>query len=206
MMLTDLQLLDRAWAMYTNAPTIEDPYHNIHATVWEEDGFLYVGFEGSKTPRDWFDDIHQALWPRLDPVIGYCHPTLDAGVRYVFDQIDRRARAFIPLVVFGHSKGGGEAEDFAARNVARGRTIARLVTWGGCHIMSRKGGALLADAKVPMALYRNGDDPVPDVPYIPFVYRHPAPHTHIGTPRFLPFSCHYLQAYRLSMLPVREAA
>jgi hypothetical protein len=203
-MLTDLQLLDRAVAMYSNAPTIEDPGKNVHATVWEDDGFVYVGFKGSKSPRDWYDDIHKALWPRLDPVIGFCHPTLDAGVRYV---AARGLHSLKHIVVFGHSKGGGEAEDYAARwNSAFPGIVSRLVTWGGCHIMSRKGCALLRD--VPMALYRNGNDPVPEVPWLPLVYRHPAPHIHVGAPRLVPFDCHHLPAYRASMLAagVKEAA
>jgi hypothetical protein len=131
-------------------------------------------FRGSVTFLDWLRDFQGLMI--LDPQLGGVEEGFMAGMRDVFahvvDEIKSPNRKALYLT--GHSLG-------AARALLLGGLIAQypdvlhsVVTFGS----PRPGGQKLKDILRPVeiASYRNGTDPVPDVPlYIPEFepYLHP---------------------------------
>jgi hypothetical protein len=59
-------------------------------------------------------------------------------------------------------------------------------------------------SRINLGLYRNGDDPVPDVPWLPGVYMHPRRLVQIGEPAFDPLEDHHIAAYRRALRNLRE--
>ena len=57
---------------------------------------------------------------------------------------------------------------------------------------------------MPLRLYRTGDDPVPDVPWLPALYLHPRALIPIGEPAFDPLVDHHITAYGRALAAIEE--
>ena len=83
----------------------------------------------------------------------------------------------------------GSRDEVARMDECRGRISHRRA--------ARKVRRLLRP--IAMRCYRNGNDPVPDVPWLPGVYVHPRRQIEIGTPADDPLADHHIGAYERAL-------
>lgn len=182
-MITDLDLA-RA-AIDTYRPDIQPTWNtaDVHAYLSHIDGCAVIAFEGSRSGNDWVRDflaipVHEAF---EHVELGLTHLAFAQDVEEIFDQIIA-GLPDDPVAVCGHSKGGGEGQDFAALFHARfpQRNLVRLTTIGAPRVGLLNG--LLRD--IPGNDYHNCpigymDDPVPD---FPTYFDHPRAITNVNAP------------------------
>ncbi|MHB8388125.1 MAG: lipase family protein [Acidiferrobacteraceae bacterium] len=141
-------------------------------------------------PLTWAADA--TAFPVYDGVLGCC----DAGfllIARLFWRVIHNAIG--PHTAFvGHSLGGAVAVLLGALAAAENRGPHEIVTFGAPRAGSWKLRRLLAD--VPMRMFRNGDDPVPLVPWIPLVYLHPRKNIEIGAAAVDPIEDHRIASYQ----------
>ena len=191
--MTDLDLVQACSDAYTLHD--EDWTHSwstddIHVRHRVIDGADIVAFRGTKDTVDWLADLK--AWPTDDPVLGMCHAGFLDGADRVFSEV-------LPVLgqtiyVTGHSLGAARAVIFAALCRKAGRPPAAVVGFG----CPRPGGSTLAGILegTPIRLYRNGLDPVTEVP-LGLLYRHPAPLIQIGNANSAhdPIQDHFIASY-----------
>ena len=187
-----------AAAAYASPPTFRAG--DIHAVLTEQAGVTVLAVRGTQPDNlgDWLRDLD--VVPRWHPVLGFCHRGFLDGAE-ALRPLTRAALQDAPvLVLTGHSMGGAIALLLAALMSARGERLpAATVTFGA----PRAGTQALARCLIgcEKALYRNGDDPVPDVPLamppeLPLPeYQQPAPLRQVGTPSGDPLSDHAIARY-----------
>lgn len=148
---------------------------DVHAFLFQRDGYAIIAFQGSASLKDWFQDFDAAaVHRRIDHIeLGWVHDGFAEDVEEIFEQLVAGLPGD-PIAITGHSKGAAEALIFAALLHARlpYRNIARVSTFG-----TPRPGALngLLDG-LAGADYRNRHDPVCAVPpYLP----HPRAMTNI---------------------------
>lgn len=138
------------------------PQDGGYAALRHEGGFDVVVWRGSATSYDWalnFDCL-----PLKDGALGMLHAGFAKGVWPLQEEIaDAVARR--PVIVTGHSRGAAQACIFAGHLVAAGKAPVRLMVMG----CPRPGYQQLADVLqaggVDIHSYKNGDDPVTNVPF-----------------------------------------
>lgn len=164
-MITDRQLAILAKQAYTQEPTWRAG--DVHAV---RTGNI-IAFRGTMPDNlaDWVRDIE--AWPSNDPHLGRVHTGFRDGAYATLLPILRdKGRDDAKITFVGHSLGGALAILTAAYFRAMGLWPDALVTFGA----PRAGGGGLRDLlrDVPVRQYRNGNDPVPTVPWLPGVYTH----------------------------------
>jgi hypothetical protein len=194
-MLTDADLARLSQRAYTDVPTWSRG--DVQACRTDcEDGITVVAFPGTHDIADVLRDLR--AWPVRDPRLGYCHAGIRDGALALAHQIalDTAGRR---LVLTGHSLGGGYALVVGALFAADHMAPAAIVTFGA----PRPGFATLARLlrPVPRRLYRNGNDPVPCVPWLMGLYRTPGATSFIGRPRPDPIQCHFIERYIEAPVP-----
>lgn len=153
-----------------------------------------VAFRGTVDIADWLRDFDAV--PLYDPRVGSCHAGFLTGARAVLPAIiNHRALEQRPRVLVGHSLGGALALVLGGLLIAAGQPPLHVETYGA----PRAGFDTLANVYdgVSVAQYRNGNDPVPEVPVFP--YRHVRPRLAIGAPHLDPIRCHFIAAYQGSI-------
>ncbi len=197
-MIDDRELAALAAAAYVDAPSCAAG--DVHACLTEREDALVVAFRGTVPTNwaDWWRDFQ--AWPhaaRDHPDLGPCHDGFLSGVEAIWPLlrpllVDRR------VVVTGHSLGGALALVAGALLASAGARPVQLATFGA----PKAGGAKLASLlhAVPGEQYRNGNDPVPDVPAMWFVYQHTRKLNEIGAPCVDPVACHALLRYRAALV------
>ena len=200
-MALESQLANAAFEAYIEAPTWK--WGDLHARLSLVEGCRVISFRGTTTdPRDWVVDLR--VDRTLDPQIGMCHSGFLDAARTLLEVIPLGQIA--GAVLAGHSLGGALAVLIGAKAVMQGCRPSAIVTFGA----PRAGSSQLKHtlAPLPMRMYRNGNDPVPDVPRAiwPFwgFYAHPRRLLEIGTPRLDPFVAHGIIQYRESLRAVEE--
>lgn len=124
-----------------------------------KDGVLV--FRGSVTPGDWLRDFMVAPATPFDhPQLGIVHAGFYEGMDGFFSKTSKLLGDNFQLV--GHSLGSARAWIYAGLLTAASNNPSRITVFGS----PRPGGLGLANllAPIPKASYRNGDDPVTDVP------------------------------------------
>lgn len=176
-------------AMYRNNPADWDRFFTFDDVFVATKGDIVV-FRGSQSAEDWlrdFDDV-----PVDHPIFGHVHAGFVAGMDDVY-------RELVPLatsarVITGHSLGAARAWLFAGFLAAAGRPAQQITVFGS----PRPGFARLRDIIVAggssNASYRNGDDPVTEVPWLLGAYVRPVELTAIGISR-TPFEDHHIEYY-----------
>jgi len=190
-MLTHRDLAAIAHLTYSSDPTWAK--EDVHACLTEKDGYSVVAFRGTTlNPEDWLRDLDG--WPAYQKGIGFCHAGFLNGVLLVKDQILKDLEGKT-VILTGHSLGGALALILGAFLAQARRMPHQLVTFGA----PRAGSHKLARAlkKVPeLVQYRNGNDPVPEVPWLPGFYVHAKQLTHIGRDAIDPLENHHIELYR----------
>lgn len=190
-MISDLDLCRASALAYSKAPTLA--VGDVHAVLTPMDGHTVVAFRGTVPTswQDWFRDADAFPTPVADhPRLGLCHRGFVTGAESILPLL--RPSLSAPYILTGHSLGGALAIATAALLTDIGFPPARLVTFGAPRVGI--GSALATILKdVTMTLYRDGDDPVPEVPIYPF--RHPCALTAIGVPLIDPIEAHSIARY-----------
>lgn len=154
--------------LYDDSSLCDPFWHRIwpqdggYAALRHEGAFDVVVWRGSATHYDWVMNF-DAL-PVHDGSLGMLHAGFVKGVWPLQDEITA-AVARRPVIVTGHSRGAAQAAIFAGHLVAAGKAPVQLMVMG----CPRPGYQQLADVlkagAVEIHSYKNGDDPVTDVPF-----------------------------------------
>ncbi len=202
-MVDDRELAAIAGDTYVAAPTWRAG--DVHALFTLRRGLRIIAVRGTTAdPSDWLRDL--SAMPAHDRDLGFCHQGFLTGARALFAEIIGHGAApgisVRGAVLTGHSMGGAIALLLAGVLTAREMPPRAVVTFGAPRCGSWKLRRLLR--RVPLRLYRNGDDPVPDVPWLPGLYLHPRALMPIGEPAFDPLADHPIAAYRRALAAIEE--
>lgn len=173
---------------------------DLHVTITKMVGHVdpspstVVAFRGTANVAGWLRDF--SALPKSHPIIGYCHEGFLAGAAAIVQKLD--IPPDLPTYFTGHSLGGALALVTAALRVTNGDRVDKVVTFGS----PRAGYSALAwaldAAKVEVAQYRRGNDPVPLVPLdlIALPFRHVRePLIQVGVPQEPAILCHSIAGY-----------
>ncbi len=118
-----------------------------------------VAFRGSTTPLDWFRNFD--LLPTFERGVGWIGENFEDGLAAARGNLLTVIGPHV--IVVGHSRGAGEATDFACDLVLADRPpiAVMLLAPPRTSISSRQAELL---ARVPVRAYRNKGDPVTEVP------------------------------------------
>lgn len=157
------------------------------------DGARVIAIPGTKHGEidEWLRDFD--AWPVWDRWLGVCHRGFRDGAWDLWRRSPLASVDFGGAIVTGHSLGGALAILLGAIMTVERTPPRAIVTFGAPRCASWKVRRLLRP--IAMRCYRNGDDPVPDVPWLPGVYVHPRRQIEIGTPAPDPISDHHIGAY-----------
>lgn len=172
---------------------------DIHVRHRLMGGFDVIAFRGSDDLEDWFRDLH--FWPKRHKALGYCHSGFLEGMERVVREVAVVLDVTARVVITGHSLGAARALIFAALGSYYHRfEPERVVTFGTPRPGFKKLSRVLAHYRVPMALYRNGEDPVTKVPYLLGLYKHPAQQIELGGGGAAnPIEDHFIRRYVRAM-------
>ena len=176
---------------------------DIHAVVTSIDNMSIVAFRGTVPTswRDWFRDVDAVPTPVMDhPRLGCCHRGFMSGAEAILPLLLPELTG--PVAFTGHSLGGALAVSAAALLTDLGRPPAVLTTFGAPRVGI---GGRLAEvlAGVPGRSFRNGSDPVVEVPIWPF--RHHRALTDIGVASIDAIADHAISRYAAALTLTVEA-
>lgn len=155
-------------------------------------GIRIIAIRGTtRDPRDWTRDL--SAWPAHDRDLGFCHAGFLAGAWELYWRSPLADDDFRGAIIVGHSMGGALAILLGAILTTENSLPRAIVTFGAPRCASWKVRRLLRE--LPLRLYRNGDDPVPDVPWLPGLYVHPRRLIQIGEAALDPFNDHHISVY-----------
>lgn len=171
-MISGLQAAQLCQSLY-DGDTVFDHIYNVdevYAGLKYYPDCTAVIFRGSTTFLDWIRDFQGAM---VQTDVGGVEMGFYLGLRGMLRVLQPGLIKNKPVIVVGHSLGGGRAHIFAALLVKAGFTV-QVITFGA----PRPGDATLKDILAPYSVnsYKNGNDFVTDVP-IPIhpllPYEHP---------------------------------
>jgi hypothetical protein len=178
---------------------------DIHVALRKVSGVDVVAFRGSVDAKDWFEDFRGL--PRHHPLVGWCHRGFLDGMDFVVQEllvagIGKKK----PFAITGHSLGAARALIVAGILTAHKIYPARIITFGTPRPGMSKLSRILNNGGYPIRHYKNGPDPVADVPFaIPFLwpYRKPQHDLALNVPPEKdeddPFKWHNISLYLLGI-------
>ena len=156
------------------------------------DGARVIAIPGTKREiGEWLRDFD--AWPIWDRRLGVCHQGFRDGAWELWRHAPLSRMSFGGGIIVGHSLGGALAILLGAIMTVERTPPRAIVTFGAPRCGSWKLRRLISP--IAVRSYHNGDDPVPDVPWLPGVYVHPRRQIEIGTPAPDPISDHHIGAY-----------
>ena len=159
-----------------------------------DEGYSVFAIPGTKREiGEWLRDFD--AWPTWDATLGICHAGFCAGAWELYRRIP--FSHFSAKIIVGHSLGGALALLLGGILSVEQVAPITVVTFGAPRCGSWKLRRLLSP--IAVRSYRNGDDPVPDVPWLPGVYLHPRRQIEIGTPAADPLADHHIGAYERAL-------
>ena len=141
---------------------------------------------------EWLEDFE--AWPIWDSKLGICHKGFRDGAWALWRNSPLSSVDFGGAIVTGHSLGGALAILLGAIMTINNSVPKAIVTFGAPRCGSWKVRSILKS--VPIRSYRNGNDPVPDVPWLPGIYVRPRAQIEIGAPQHDPLVCHHIGSYQ----------
>lgn len=165
-MFTDLDAATLCWACYSDAAAFDRVIEvsGVWAGIKHYPGYSAIAFRGSTTLEDWLRDFVGIMI--YDPEIGGVEAGFMMGMRDVMAHVADEIKQPSPKIyITGHSLGAARALAFAALVAVQGfsKVIQGVTTFGS----PRPGGAKIKSllANIPVNSYKNGNDPVTDVPF-----------------------------------------
>ena len=172
----DLALLCAALYDEPGAPSVSWLYRTptkdapIYCGILRLEQYLVVMSRGSFTFQDWLRDLMAlAETPYNHPQWGSVHPGFYEGVGETHEIVDQYRHVVERVIYAGHSKGAGNAQLLAARDIDDGILPHSTVVWGE----PMSGFQQLVDylGRVPGVSYQNGDDHEVDrITTVPFSF------------------------------------
>ena len=124
-----------------------------------------VIYRGSKTTLDWLRDF-EAL-PKYDPEAGWCHAGFLAGLDESLAEVLPNLQG--PVTFIGHSLGAARATIACIKAIVRGFNVVDLDVFGRPRPGFANLGRVLVKSGIRHRSWRNGNDPVTQVPFpLPF--------------------------------------
>lgn len=198
--LSALEAAELAAAAYASPATVAAD--DVHAVLTELEpglgGALAIAFRGTiGDPGTWLRDLE--ILPFYDHQLGSCHRGFLAGARAVLPALLECVPADRPVDFVGHSLGAAEAVLAAALFVVYGRPVAGVTLFGAPRVVLHPElGAAALLKPVDVVQYRNGNDPVTEIPPLPF--RHVVDQeVAIGRPVPNPLDAHRIAAYQAAL-------
>jgi Lipase (class 3) len=188
-MITDQTLAQLCAATYDPASVWDtvwtsDDVHVCHKVIDGVDiiacrGSVLKAEDGSFSLTDWLRDLDAV--PIKHPLLGWVHAGFVKYMDLVFENVlDVVGR---DVIITGHSLGAARASDLTGLFLAHGCRVMARVTFGEPRPGFKRLAQIISDSGCVSRSYRNGIDPVPEVP-VPFWPL--LPYVHITEP--LPFS------------------
>ncbi len=144
---------------------------------------------------EWLRDFD--AWPVWDRWLGICHRGFRDGAWELWRRSPLASMDFGGAIVAGHSLGGALAILLGAIMTVERTPPRAIVTFGAPRCASWKVRRLLRP--IAMRCYRNGDDLVPDVPWMPGIYVQPRALIPVGDAALDPLVDHPIAAYRRAL-------
>lgn len=177
-MLTDLDLATLCWSCYNDTNTFDRIVFTsgVWAGIKHYPDCSAIAFRGSTTIEDWLRDFQGTMVD--DPALGRIEQGFLSGMRdvaaHLVDEIPKLPKSKT-LYITGHSLGAARAFILAGLICAAGSGLAinSVVTFGP----PRPGDARLKHILAPVDIraYKNGNDPVCDVPVMLPLFPYIAP-------------------------------
>ena len=187
---SDLDLCRLVAQSYTKATWFAGELSALYTIA--VDGRPIFAIPGTKREiGEWLRDF--SAWPVWDDTLGICHAGFCSGAWDLYRSAPVASANFCGAIIVGHSLGGALALLLAGILMAERTPPAAVVTFGAPRCGSWKLRRLLSP--IAVRSYRNGDDPVPEVPWLPGIYIHPRRQIEIGTPALDPIADHHIGAY-----------
>lgn len=156
--------------------------------VWMS-GYTIVTVRGTADTRGWWSDFQ--ISPRglaTHPELGECEAGFLAGAVALYPAIKSVLDAG-PIILTGHSRGAAMLPILAALMKLDGIRPAYCCGFEAPWSVGPKCRDFVA-GDIPGRQYRNGNDPVPDVPALSYLVANVWPITQIGRPMLNRFDCH----------------
>jgi hypothetical protein len=177
----DLQLAQACLDTYETAAHWDQSWtrEGVYVGLQHGPDFDIIAFRGSTSEQDWIRDFMG--WPSRHEAIGYCHSGFLEGMDTVADEIAQAITASKrPFALTGHSLGAARALILGGLLITAGIIPDLAVTFGTPRPGMAKLSHILNGAGFPIRHYRNGPDPVTEVPLtLPplWLYQKPQPDT-----------------------------
>ncbi|MDR3736087.1 MAG: alpha/beta fold hydrolase [Acidobacteriaceae bacterium] len=174
-------------ATFSNGPS-------SYALASKTSAYTAIAWRGTESGlyQNWISDLDAI--PEYHPTLGWCHRGFLQAAIATYPQAVQQA-VIAPLVLTGHSLGAAVAVLTAALLRAAHIQIIRCSVFGCPNFtLNQNISALMHD--VPGYRWRDGNDPVPQVPPGFHIDR---PTTQIGTDYPDPISAHMIDAYAAAL-------
>ena len=147
----------------------------------KDDGALHLGFRGTEGIKDVARDVRGYPWYSRELGI-WCHRGFLIGamnlINLAWGRISNEPTDTL-IHLYGHSKGGGEAEPAAVKLCQQGRPPASITTFNKPRALFAGGCEILARNKVEARRYVVGWDHVSNMPWSLWGFRHYGEEIHL---------------------------
>lgn len=150
--------------------------NEVEYLISEVDGRQIVAFRGTEVDKflsggGWVDLIRDLrAFPWFDRRVGWSHAGFLKGARLVVErQLQYKLDRTKPVTLTGHSLGGALAMNAAALLKSKGFIVTDVTTFGAPRTFMR---GTARNFRIPTTNYSNPGDPVPDMPFRWWGYRH----------------------------------
>lgn len=168
------------WA-YSQPPDIGKESGSARAVVGNTDDGLAIIFRGTDNLASILADIDAIPHPTAS--LGNVHKGFYEALLSVEQELIRAIKGHAKIVLVGHSEGGALALLFGAWLCLHNTPPVAIYAFESPKISADCGiKQLFAQYKLVPKIYKNGSDPVPDVPSLMANWQHPANVIHIGQP------------------------